>query len=127
LKNLKKTDCLYEIHKINYIVEIFYTKSLLKYKDGPKKMEAHRWNQKPIINSIIDILIKNKGEILDKRLEELLRKEFPFTNSLSLEEIFMKLESMGIINVFRVSKNKKMIVLNKNSSAIKEELFSESV
>jgi len=90
-------------------------------------MEAHRWNQKPIINSIIDILIKNKGEILDKRLEELLRKEFPFTNSLSLEEIFMKLESMGIINVFRVSKNKKMIVLNKNSSAIKEELFSESV
>lgn len=90
-------------------------------------MEAHRWNQKPILNSIIDILIKNKGEILDKRLEELLRKEFPFINSLSLEEIFMKLESMGIINVFRVSKNKKMIVLNKNSSAIKEELFSESV
>jgi hypothetical protein len=127
LKNLKKTDYLCEIHKINYILEIFYIKSPLKYKDGTKKMEAHRWNQKPILNSIIDILIKNKGEILDKRLEELLRKEFPFINSLSLEEIFMKLESMGIINVFRVSKNKKMIVLNKNSQAIKEELFSESV
>ncbi|MFX1311277.1 MAG: hypothetical protein ACFFHD_01520 [Promethearchaeota archaeon] len=72
-----------------------------------------------MINSIIDILIKNKGEILDQRLEELLKKEFPFVNSLILEEMFMKLESMNIINVFRVSKNKKMIVLNKNNQSIK--------
>jgi hypothetical protein len=77
------------------------------------------------LNSIIDILIKNKGEILDKRLEELLRKEFPFINSLLLEEIFMKLESIGIINVFRVSKSKKMIVYNKNCSAIREDISSE--
>lgn len=69
---------------------------------------------------MIDILIKNKGEILDKRLEELLKKEFPYVNSLILEEIFMKLESMAIINVFRVSKNKKMIVFNKHNSAIRE-------
>ncbi|MFX1310662.1 MAG: hypothetical protein ACFE8C_13250, partial [Promethearchaeota archaeon] len=61
---------------------------------------------------MIDILIKNKGEILDKRIEELLKKEFPFINSLILEEIFMKLESRNVINVFRVSKTKKMIVLN---------------
>ena len=74
-------------------------------------LDSHRWNQKPIINSLMDILIKNKGEILDKRLEELLRKEFPYVNSLLLEEIFMKLESMNIISVFRVSKNKKMIGL----------------
>ena len=40
----------------------------------------------------------------------MLKKEFPFINSLLLEEIFMKLETMNIINVFRVSKNKKMIV-----------------
>ncbi|MFX0006584.1 MAG: hypothetical protein ACFFA7_07950 [Promethearchaeota archaeon] len=77
------------------------------------------------MNSVIDILIKNKGEILDKRLEELLKKEFPFVNSLLLEELFMKLESIGVINVFRVSKNKKMIVLNKNNSTIREELTSE--
>ncbi|MBY8990124.1 MAG: hypothetical protein KGD58_05175 [Candidatus Lokiarchaeota archaeon] len=83
-------------------------------------LDSHRWNQKPIINSLMDILIKNKGEILDKRLEELLRKEFPYVNSLLLEEIFMKLESMNIINVFRVSKNKKMIVFNKNNTAIRE-------
>jgi len=68
----------------------------------------------------MDILIKNKGEILDKRLEELLKKEFPYINSLILEEIFMKLESMAIINVFRVSKNKKMIVFNKYNKAIRE-------
>ncbi|MFX1374912.1 MAG: hypothetical protein ACFFA0_03790 [Promethearchaeota archaeon] len=68
----------------------------------------------------MDILIKNKGEILDKRLEELLKKEFPYINSLILEEIFMKLESMAIINVFRVSKNKKMIVFNKNNNVIRE-------
>ena len=88
-------------------------------------LESHRWNQKPIINSLIDILIKNKGEILDKRLEELLKKEFPYINSLILEEIFMKLESMAIINVFRVSKNKKMIVFNKRNNAIREGITSD--
>ncbi len=87
--------------------------------------DSFRWNQKPVINSIIDILIKNKGEILDKRLEELLKKEFPFVNSLNLEEIFLKLESMAIINVFRVSKNKKMIVLNKRGKAIREEILDQ--
>ncbi|GAG04717.1 unnamed protein product, partial [marine sediment metagenome] len=70
-------------------------------------------------------LIKNKGEILDKRLEELLRKEFPYVNSLLLEEIFMKLESMNIISVFRVSKNKKMIVFNKHNTAIREGILTD--
>jgi len=34
----------------------------------------------------------------------------------------MKLESMNIINVFRVSKNKKMIVLKKNNQALRNEV-----
>jgi hypothetical protein len=72
-------------------------------------------------------LIKNKGEMLDKRIEELLKKEFPFLNSLDLEEIFMKLESMNIINVFRVSKNKKMIVYNKRNQNIKDGALGESI
>ena len=62
---------------------------------------------------------------MDKRLEELLKKEFPYINSLLLEEIFMKLESMAIINVFRVSKNKKMLVLNKNNQALREGLVTD--
>jgi len=90
-------------------------------------IESNRWNQKPIINSIMDLLIKNKGEILDKRLEELLKKEFPHVNSLLLEELFMKMESMGIINVFRVSKNKKMIVFNKRSKTIRETLTTDLI
>jgi len=90
-------------------------------------IESSRWNQKPIINSIIDLLIKNKGEILDKRLEELLKKEFPYVNPLILEELFMKMESMGIINVFRVSKNKKMIVFNKRTKAIREALTKDLI
>ncbi|MFX0048111.1 MAG: hypothetical protein ACFE8G_08075 [Candidatus Hermodarchaeota archaeon] len=77
------------------------------------------------MNSLIDILIKNKGEILDKRLEELLKKEFPFINPLVLEELLMKLESRSIINVFRVSKTKKMIVLNKRNQEIKAEVMEE--
>ena len=89
------------------------------------EIESNRWNQKPIINSLIDILIKNKGEILDKRLEELLRKEFPFVNSLMLEEIFMKLESRSIINVFRVSKTKNMIVLNKRNQEIRDDIMED--
>ncbi len=90
-------------------------------------IESSRWNKKPIINSIMDLLIKNKGEILDKRLEELLRKEFPHVNYLLLEELFMKMESMGIINVFRVSKNKKMIVFNKRNKVIREELTRDLI
>ena len=79
-----------------------------------------------MINSIIDILIKNKGEMLDKRIEELLKKEYPFVNSLYLEEIFMKLESLNIINVFRVSKSKKMIVYNKRNQNIKDDALIQS-
>jgi len=78
-----------------------------------------------MINSIMDILIQNKGEILDKRLEELLKKSFPYINPLILEELFMKLESLGVIHVFRVSKNKKMIVLNKRNNVIKARIEPE--
>ncbi len=70
-------------------------------------------------------MIKNKGEILDKRLEELLRKEFSFIQPLMLEELLMKLESRNIINVFRVSKTKKMIVLNKRNQHIRSEIMDE--
>ncbi|MBY9002518.1 MAG: hypothetical protein KGD73_00955 [Candidatus Lokiarchaeota archaeon] len=70
-------------------------------------------------------MIENRGEILDKRLEELLKKEFPYVNSLQLEELFMKLESRNIINLFRVSKNKNMIVLNKRNQEIREEVMEK--
>ena len=65
--------------------------------------------------------------MLDKRIEELLKKEYPFVNSLYLEEIFMKLESLNIINVFRVSKNKKMIVYNKRNQNIKDDALIQSI
>jgi hypothetical protein len=58
-------------------------------------------------------------------LEELLKKEFSFINPLVLEELLMKLESRSIINVFRVSKTKKMIVLNKRTQEIKSEIMEE--
>lgn len=64
--------------------------------------------------------------MLDKRIEELLKKEHPFVNSLYLEEIFMKLESRNIINVFRVSKSKKMIVYNKRNQNIKDDALIQS-
>jgi hypothetical protein len=62
---------------------------------------------------------------LDKRLEELLKKEFPYVNSLMLEEIFMKLESSNIINVFRVSKTKNMIVYNNKNQELKEDIIND--
>jgi len=58
-------------------------------------------------------------------LEELLKKEFSFINPIMLEELLMKLESRNIINVFRVSKTKKMIVLNKRNQEIKSEIMEE--
>ena len=70
-------------------------------------------------------MIKNKGEILDKRMEELLKKEFPYVNNLLLEDILMKLECLNVVYVFRVSKNKNMVVLNKNNKLIKEEIMEQ--
>ena len=70
-------------------------------------------------------MIKNKGEIIDKRLEELVKKEFPYINSLVLEEMLLKLECRNIISVFRVSKNKKMVVYNKDNQEIREEVSSD--
>lgn len=80
-----------------------------------------------MVNSIIDILIKNKGEIIDKRLEELIKKEFPYLNSLALEEMLLKLECRNIISVFRVSKNKKMVVYNKDNKEIREEIGTDLI
>ena len=37
----------------------------------------------------------------------------------------MKLETMNVINVFRVSKNKKMIVLNKNNEIINNQIMRD--
>ena len=72
-------------------------------------------------------MIKNKGEIIDKRLEELVKKEFPYINSLVLEEMLLKLECRNIISVFRVSKNKKMVVYNKDNQEIREEVSSDLI
>lgn len=79
------------------------------------------------MNEIIDILVKNKGEILDRRLEELLRKEYPFINPIQLEELFMKMESQNIISVFRISRRKKMIVLNKHTRALKKDVLEDLI
>jgi hypothetical protein len=62
---------------------------------------------------------------MDKRIEELVKKEFPFINSLILDELFLKMESLGIINVFKVAKNKKMIVLKKRSETINAKLLQD--
>lgn len=90
-------------------------------------MSSKRWPFKPIVNAIIDILVKNKGEILNRRLEELLRKEYAFINPIQLEEFFLKLESQGIINVFRISRRKKMIVLNKRTRALKKDILKDLI
>lgn len=70
-------------------------------------------------------MIQNKGEVLDRRLEELLKKEFPYINALILEEILMKMESREILSVFKVSKSKNMVVLNKRQTQIKDQIMKE--
>ena len=70
-------------------------------------------------------MIQNKGEILDRRLDELLKKEFPYINALILEEILMKMESREILSVFKVSKSKNMVVLNKRQTQIKDSIMKE--
>lgn len=56
-------------------------------------------------------------------MEELLKKEHNYINSYLLQEIFMKMESSNIINVFRVSKSKKMIQLNEKNKKLSKEIL----
>ncbi|TXT67248.1 MAG: hypothetical protein BAJALOKI1v1_140016 [Promethearchaeota archaeon] len=90
-------------------------------------MKTKYWNINPIINAIIDILIDSKGEALDRRIEELLKKDYKYINQFYLQEIFMKMESANIIKVFRISKNKKRIILNKDTKTIKKKIVEESL
>ena len=90
-------------------------------------MIIDRWQKRPVINSIVDILVEARGEALDRRIEELLKKEHPYINSDILQEIFMKMESSNMISVFRVSKSKKMIVLNRNTEAIRKKIIKDLV
>jgi hypothetical protein len=40
-----------------------------------------------------------------------------------LEDVFLKLESMNIIYLYRISRTKKMVVLNKNNNVIKKKIM----
>lgn len=91
------------------------------------RLKTKYWNINPIVNAIIDILIDSKGEALDRRIEELLKKDYKYVNSYLLHEIFMKLESANILKVFRISKSKKRIMLNKDTKTIKKNILKEAL
>jgi len=88
-------------------------------------MKSGIWSAKPIINEIIDIIVSQKGEILDQRLLELLKKSYSYLNMVILNEYLLKLETMGAIYLQKITKTKRMITLQKNKSVLNKEVLED--
>ncbi len=86
-------------------------------------MKSGIWSAKPVINEIIDIIVSQKGEIMDQRLLELLKKSYSYLNMVILNEYLLKLETMGVIYLQKVSKTKRMITLQKNNNVLNKEVL----
>ncbi len=86
-------------------------------------MKSGIWSAKPVINEIIDIIVSQKGEILDQRLLELLKKSYSYLNMVILNEYLLKLETMGAIYLQKVTKTKRMITLQKNKRVLNKEVL----
>lgn len=86
-------------------------------------MKSGIWSAKPVINEIIDIIVSQKGEIMDQRLLELLKKSYSYLNMVILNEYLLKLETMGAIYLQKVSKTKRMITLQKNNNVLNKEVL----
>lgn len=69
------------------------------------------WNATPMIDSIIFALKKNKGVMIDQELLKVLKNEYRYINQKELQELLLKLEVLGIVNVSRIVKNKNRIEL----------------
>ncbi len=85
-------------------------------------MKSGIWSAKPVINEIIDIIVSQKGEILDQRLLELLKKSYSYLNMVILNEYLLKLETMGAIYLQKITKTKRMITLQKNKKVLNKEV-----
>ncbi|MCK4238419.1 MAG: hypothetical protein KAX33_04800 [Candidatus Lokiarchaeota archaeon] len=86
-------------------------------------MKSEIWHAKPVINEIIDIIVSQKGEILDQRLLELLKKSYSYLNMVILNEYLLKLETMGAIYLQKITKTKRMITLQKNKKVLNKEVL----
>jgi hypothetical protein len=89
-------------------------------------MKTGIWNEKPVMNEIIDIIMSQKGEIVDQRLLELLKKEYSYMNMVLLNEYLLKLETMGAIYLQKITKTKRMITLIKNNNIIRKEVLEDT-
>ena len=88
-------------------------------------MKSGIWKAKPLINELIDVIIANRGEILDQRLLELLKKSYSYMNMIILNDYLLRLETMGVIYLQRITKTKRMVTLQKNNKALSKEILEE--
>ena len=72
------------------------------------------WNTLPVKNTIIQILLRNKGISIDTDLYTNLLKEFKELSPSEFSKNIMSLEIQGIISVSRIIKTKNRIELLKD-------------
>lgn len=76
-------------------------------------MRKISWNTLPIKNTIIQILLRNKGISVDTDLYNNLLKEFKDLSPSEFSKNIMSLEIQGVITVSRITKTKNRIELLK--------------
>ncbi|NHI91889.1 MAG: hypothetical protein EAX96_05260 [Candidatus Lokiarchaeota archaeon] len=74
-------------------------------------MKSVNWKTLPIKNTILQILVRNKGVISDQELYSYLLKEFKEMTPSDFSKNLMALEIQGIINVSRITNTKNKIEL----------------
>ena len=74
-------------------------------------MKSINWKTLPIKNTILQILVKNKGVVTDKELFANLLKEFKELSPSEFSKNLMSLEIKGIITVSRITNTKNKIEL----------------
>jgi hypothetical protein len=55
----------------------------------------------------------------------LLKKTYPYMNMIILNEYLLKLETIGVIYLQKITKTKRMITLQKDSAALKKEVLED--
>jgi hypothetical protein len=86
-------------------------------------MHDRSTNPTPLINKILNILFKNKGEILDNRLLKLLKREKSNINDSKFDDILIKMESTNLIYVSQRVKGRRVISYNKNNNILNKDIF----
>ncbi|WEU39685.1 MAG: hypothetical protein OdinLCB4_004145 [Candidatus Odinarchaeum yellowstonii] len=76
-------------------------------------MCASFWESSVSKNTLLSIIAKHQGVILDDELYTILKKDYPDLSYKELNRMLMELEIQGLIYVSQITKSKRRVELVK--------------